>query len=307
MGIFHCPLGCAYYEDEPCIDCRLCLATNEEERVLASRGIRDYLRAHAETRNGPSRKIAVCGKGGTGKTTAVALMAGAFRELGYSVLVLDLDESNPGLRRMLGLAREPKPLMAVAESLRQGEKIKEGLFAREEMRTRDIPDDYLEGEDGLKFLMAGKIVDPFQGCACSLADLARDFVQKLILKEREILLIDTEAGVESFGRGVERAADTVVIMVEPSAESLALAEKIRDMADGIGVKKVRGIPNKIPSEKIGQRVTEEMAKRNIKVLGTLGVDDRISEASLEGIGPSPQSNARTAMKGIVQRLLDESE
>jgi CO dehydrogenase maturation factor len=234
-------------------------------------------------------------------------MAGAFRELGYSVLVLDLDESNPGLRRMLGLAREPKPLMAVAESLPQGEKIKEGWFAREEMRTRDIPDDYLEGEDGLKFLMAGKIVDPFQGCACSLADLARDFVQKLILKEREILLIDTEAGVESFGRGVERAADTVVIMVEPSAESLALAEKIRDMADGIGVKKVRGIPNKIPSEKIGQRVTEEMAKRNIKVLGTLGVDDRISEASLEGIGPSPQSNARTAMKGIVQRLLDESE
>jgi CO dehydrogenase maturation factor len=307
MGIFHCPLGCAYYEDEPCIDCRLCLATNEEERVLASRGIRDYLRAHAETRNGPSRKIAVCGKGGTGKTTAVALMAGAFRELGYSVLVLDLDESNPGLRRMLGLAREPKPLLAVAESLPQGEKAKEGWFAREEMRIRDIPDDYLEGEDGLKFLMAGKIVDPFQGCACSLADLARDFVQKLILEEREILLIDTEAGVESFGRGVERAADTVVIMVEPSAESLALAEKIGYMADGIGVKKVRGIANKIPSEKIGQRVTEEMAKRNIKVLGTLWVDDRISEASLEGIGPSPQSDARTAVKGIVQRLLDESE
>ena len=307
MGIFHCPLGCAYYEDEPCIDCRLCLATNEEERVLASRGIRDYLRAHAETRNGPSRKIAVCGKGGTGKTTAVALMAGAFRELGYPVLVLDLDESNPGLRRMLGLAREPKPLMAVAESLPRGEGKREGWFAKEELRIRDIPDDYLEGEDGLKFLMAGKIVDPFQGCACSLADLARDFVQKLILEEREILLIDTEAGVESFGRGVERAADTVVIMVEPSAESLALAEQIRDMADGIGVKKVRGIPNKIPSEKIGQRVTEEMAKRNIKVLGTLWVDDRISEASLEGIGPSPQSDARTAVKGIVQRLLDESE
>ena len=307
MGIFHCPLGCAYYEDEPCIDCLLCLATNEEEKVLASRRIRDYLRAHAESRNGPSRKIAVCGKGGTGKTTAVALMAGAFRELGYSVLVLDLDESNPGLRRMLGLAREPKPLTAVMERLPQGERIKEGWFAKEEMRTRDIPGDYLEGEDGLKFLMAGKIVDPFQGCACSLADLARDFVQKLILEEREILLIDTEAGIESFGRGVERAADTVVIMVEPSAESLALAEKIRYMADGIGVKKVRGILNKIPSEKIGQRVTEDMAKRNTKVLGTLWVDDRISEASLEGIGPSPHSDARAAMKGIVQRLLDKSE
>ena len=307
MGIFHCPLGCAYYEDEPCIDCRLCLATNEEERVLASRRIRDYLRAHAETRNGPSRKIAVCGKGGTGKTTAVALMAGAFRELGYSVLVIDLDESNPGLRRMLGLGREPRPLLAVMERLPQGEKIKEGWFLREELSMGDIPPEYLQGEDGLKFLMVGKISDPFQGCACSLADLARDLVQKLVLEEKEILLIDTEAGVESFGRGVERVADTVVIMAEPSAESLALAEKISYLADGIGVKKVRGIANKIPTEKIGQRVAEELAKRNIKVLGTLFVDDQISEASLEGIGPGPRSNARKAIKEMARRLLDESD
>jgi CO dehydrogenase maturation factor len=307
MGIFHCPLGCAYYEDEPCIDCRLCLATNEEERVLASRRIRDYLRAHAETRKGPSRKIAVCGKGGTGKTTAVALMAGAFRELGYSVLVIDLDESNPGLRRMLGFGREPKPLIAVMERLPQGEKIKEGWFLREKLGVGDIPPEYLQSEDGLKFLMVGKIADPFQGCACSLADLARGFVQKLVLEKKEILLIDTEAGVESFGRGVERVADTVVIMAEPSAESLALAEKISYLADGIGVKKVRGIPNKIPSEKIGQRITAELANRNIKVLGVLFADDRISEASLEGISPSRDSNARMAMKGIVQRLLDESE
>jgi CO dehydrogenase maturation factor len=307
MGIFHCPLGCAYYEDEPCIDCLLCLATNEEESVHASRRIRDYLRAQAGTPKGPSRKIAVCGKGGTGKTTAVALMAGAFRELGYSVLVIDLDESNPGLRRMLGFGREPKPLMEVMERLPQGEKIKEGWFLREELGMGDIPPEYLQAEDGLKFLMVGKIADPFQGCACSMADLARGFVQKLMLEEKEILLIDTEAGVESFGRGVERVADTVVIMAEPSAESLALAEKIGYMADGIGVKKVRGIPNKIPSEKIGKRVSEELAKRKIKVLGVLFVDDRISEASLEGIAPSPQSNARIAMKDIVQRLLDESE
>jgi CO dehydrogenase maturation factor len=208
---------------------------------------------------------------------------------------------------MLGFGREPKPLMEVMERLPQGEKIKEGWFLREELGMGDIPPEYLQAEDGLKFLMVGKIADPFQGCACSMADLARGFVQKLMLEEKEILLIDTEAGVESFGRGVERVADTVVIMAEPSAESLALAEKISYMADGIGVKKVRGVPNKIPNEKIGKRISEELAKRKIKVLGVLFVDDRISEASLEGIAPSPQSNARIAMKDIVRRLLDESE
>lgn len=305
MGVFHCPMGCAYYEDEPCIDCRLCLATTPEEMVLASQRIRDYLRLHAENRKGPSRKIAVCGKGGTGKTTAVALMAGAFRELGFSVLVIDLDESNPGLRRMLGFDREPKPLLAVRGKDPRREKPQEAWFAPDEMRIQDIPGEFLQGDDSLRFLMAGKIEDPFQGCACSLADLARDLVQKLVLREKEIILIDTEAGVESFGRGVERHVDTVVIMVEPSAESIALAEKIGYLADGIGVKKVRAIPNKIPSEKIGQKVAGELEKRKIRVLGFLRVDDQISEASLEGKGPSPDSGAQRCMKEIVQRLLEE--
>ncbi len=306
MGVFHCPMGCAYYEDEPCIDCRLCLATTPEEMVQASQRIRDYLRVHAEKRKGPSRKIAVCGKGGTGKTTAVALMAGAFRELGFSVLVIDLDESNPGLRRMLGLDREPKPLLAVKGKDPRREESREAWFAPEEMGIQEIPGEFLQGDDSLRFLMAGKIEDPFQGCACSLADLARDLVRKLVLREKEIILIDTEAGVESFGRGVERHVDTVVIMVEPSAESIALAEKISYLADGIGVKKVRTIPNKIPSEKIGQKVAEELEKRKIRVLGVLRVDDQISAASLEGKGPSPSSGAQRCMKEIVQRLLDES-
>jgi CO dehydrogenase maturation factor len=306
MGVFHCPMGCAYYEDDPCIDCRLCLAKTQEEMVQASQRIRDYLRVHAENRKGPSRKIAVCGKGGTGKTTAVALMAGAFRELGFSVLVIDLDESNPGLRRMLGFDQEPKPLLSVMAKGFRGGKPLEGWFIRDEMGIQDIPGEFIQGDCSLRLLIAGKIDDPFQGCACSLADLARDLVQKLILREREIVLIDTEAGVESFGRGMERHVDTVVVMVEPSAESIALAEKISYLADGIGVKKVRAVSNKIPSEKIGQRVAQELEERKIKILGTLWADDRVSEASLEGKGPSPNSGAQRCMKEIVQRLLDES-
>jgi CO dehydrogenase maturation factor len=306
MGVFHCPMGCAYYEDEPCIDCRLCLAATQEEMVQASQKIRDYLRAHSENRRGPSRKIAVCGKGGTGKTTAAALMAGAFRELGFSVLVIDLDESNPGLGRMLGFVQAPKPLLSVMAKGFGGGKPVEAWFIRDEMGIQDIPGEFIQGDDSLRLLMAGKIDDPFQGCACSLAELARDLVQKLVLREREIVLIDTEAGVESFGRGVERHVDTVVVMVEPSAESIALAEKISYLADGIGVKKVRAVSNKIPSEKVGQRVAQELEERKIRILGTLWVDDQVSEASLEGKGPSPGSKTQRAMKEIVQRLLDES-
>ena len=44
MGLLHCRVGCAYYEDEPCIDCRMCLATTQEEVGSASKKIKEYLK-----------------------------------------------------------------------------------------------------------------------------------------------------------------------------------------------------------------------------------------------------------------------
>ncbi|MBW2002228.1 MAG: AAA family ATPase, partial [Deltaproteobacteria bacterium] len=44
-------------------------------------------------------KISVCGKGGSGKSTIVALLANQARKKGYRVLVVDSDESNSGLFR----------------------------------------------------------------------------------------------------------------------------------------------------------------------------------------------------------------
>jgi CO dehydrogenase maturation factor len=37
--------------------------------------------------------------------------------------------------------------------------------------------------------------------------------------------VDTEAGVEHFGRGMETSIDSVLIVVEPSFESLEVAQK----------------------------------------------------------------------------------
>ena len=36
MGDFHCPIGAAFYDDEGCIDCSMCLAKNKEEMVEAA-------------------------------------------------------------------------------------------------------------------------------------------------------------------------------------------------------------------------------------------------------------------------------
>ena len=305
MGIFHCPFGCPYYEDEGCIDCGLCVATTSEEMVEASKKVRAYLKAHAQ-QGRPVQKVAVCGKGGVGKSTIVTLMANALNSLNYSVLVLDTDESNPGLYRSLGFDKTPKPLYSLMSRFSYKGQPEEDTqwIMLPEIKVVDIPPAYIPAQNGIQFLMVGKIEDPFQGCACSMADVTRGFVSRLSLMENEIILIDMEAGVESFGRGVERSVDLVLSVVEPSFESMALAGKIGYMCEGMGIYRVRAILNKVPSEKIRQRMIEELDRKNIKVIGTVYYDTELSEAGFEGRPPG-QSKAAGDVEATVKNLFNE--
>ena len=44
-------------------------------------------------------KISICGKGGCGKSSITTLLAKEFAKKGYSVLVIDGDESNLSLHK----------------------------------------------------------------------------------------------------------------------------------------------------------------------------------------------------------------
>lgn len=303
MGIFHCPFGCPFYEDEGCIDCGLCTATTEEEMVEASKKVRAYLKDNA-IQGRPIQKIAVCGKGGTGKSTIVTLMAKALVNLNYRVVVLDTDESNPGLFRTLGFETVPKPLTALMQRFSYREQPEEDTYwiMHPEITTAEIPPAFIPSQDGISFMMVGKIEDPFQGCACSLSDVTRSLVFRLKLSEDEIILIDTEAGVESFGRGTERSADLVLAVVEPSFEAMALAEKIIFMAEGMGVSRAGAILNKVPSEAIQEKMMKELEKRNVQTLGTIHFDPKVQEAGFEG-RPPIGSQAAYEIEGLAKFLI----
>ncbi|MFC2011744.1 P-loop NTPase [Chloroflexota bacterium] len=304
MGAFHCPMGTPFYEGEGCILCGLCVAETRENMIKSSEKVRAYLRSLPE-RKSNFKKVVVCGKGGSGKSTVVALMADVLKEEGYGVLVVDTDESNPGLYRMFGFTEQPRPLMKLLSRFSAGEpELDTGWITQDEISMYDIPPNYVLGSDGLKFVMVGKILDPFQGCACSMADVTRDLVKKIVLGENEVLLIDAEAGIESFGRGVERNVDTVLVVVEPSFESMDLAERISYMADGIGVRMVKAVLNKVPSEEIRRKVIEGLVQRNVSQIGAVNADPAVSGAGLEGraLGASA---AREEIRQIVRRLLNE--
>ena len=90
-----------------------------------------------------------------------------------------------------------------------------------------------------------------------------------------------EAGVEHFGRGIDDAIDEVILVVEPSFESVTVAEKIRDLAAGTD-KVVTAVLNKMPSEKVAQNLEGELKSRGIELVGTIPNDPSVFDACLEG-------------------------
>ena len=61
--------------------------------------------------------------------------------------------------------------------------------------------------------------------------LSKIILSRLSLDDNDIILIDTGAGVEHFGRGIDSKCDLILSIVDPSFESFMLAKKMADMAD----------------------------------------------------------------------------
>ena len=99
MGLFHCPLGALGYGDDGCIQCGLCSAVTRAQKIEATQKMRAWIRENRQSSNPDLliQKIAVCGKGGSGKSTLTALLSGALEHIGYRTLILDTDSSNGGL------------------------------------------------------------------------------------------------------------------------------------------------------------------------------------------------------------------
>jgi CO dehydrogenase maturation factor len=228
-------------------------------------------------------KICVCGKGGSGKSTVVTLLAKAAQERGFSALVVDSDESNSALFRMLGFKSPPVPLMELVGGKAALKKKMQGpsVFERPEITLEEIPSRYARSGDGLVLVSIGKILQSLEGCACPMGVLSREFLKKLRLNESWIAFVDMEAGVEHFGRGIDDAIDKVILVVEPSFESVAVAEKIRDLSAGMN-KAVTAVLNKMPSENVARRLEAELKNRGIELIGIIPNDPSVFEACLEG-------------------------
>lgn len=239
------------------------------------------------------QKIAICGKGGCGKSVVTRLLADGLSRRGFRVLVVDADESNTGLPRMLGFEHAPRPLLDFFGGKEKVESELSALLsagASEEsiqllktgISTKTLPPEYMFSINGIRLVEVGKILMSLEGCGCPMGIVSRSFLNILQLAPDEVAVVDLEAGVEHFGRGVETGVDSVLVVVDPSIDSVQLAERISEMSQQIQIADVWVVLNKIPSKHVADRLTRRLSDGGVKVIGAIPQDDEIFESCLDG-------------------------
>ncbi len=234
-------------------------------------------------------KVIVSGRGGSGKSTLVSLLA---RELEQEaqVLVLDSDESNLSLGLMLGLEPPPQTIMeslggrpAVSEKMRvlfDSDFKEKPRFFEGEMSIDGLPQRSASRSGSLSFARVGKIEHSHEGCACPMGAVAKGFLNHISTGDGQWVLVDTEAGVEHFGRGLLEGADAVLFVADPSHEAVLLAAKAAELAGEAG-KPFFLVLNKADAE-TEPLMREKLAAAGLDVLGSIPYLPEVARSNLAG-------------------------
>ncbi len=239
-----------------------------------------------------TKTIALAGKGGTGKTTATALIIKSLvRQGAGAVLAIDADPST-NLHLALGL---PAPL-TVGE-IREGmtDPAMSGTLgvtvSRQDFLHREIHMALEEGER-VDLLAMGR--PEGQGCYCAVNHLLRQVVDELE-GGYDYVVIDNEAGMEHISRRTTKGVDLLLIVTDPTIRGMKAASSIAQMASevDVDVRRMGLIVNRVQGE-IPEPLQDTIEALGVEVLAMVPADAQINEndalgeslLSLDGDSPA---------------------
>jgi CO dehydrogenase maturation factor len=198
-------------------------------------------------------KIAVTGKGGSGKSTVSGALCRHLAQTGHRVVAVDGDP-NPNLGISLGVDREQVEAM---------EPILNALLASGHTHDDPTPDpeDLLtrygwDAPGGVRLVATGKIERPTDSCLCCGSHMTtRQFFGDLGDHDR-IVVADLEAGINDLLWARPGPDDVVLIVAEPSAKSVEIARRAREVAAELGVGRIIGVANRCTSDDDVTRLSE---------------------------------------------------
>lgn len=247
-------------------------------------------------------KLAVCGKGGVGKTTFSGMLIALFASEGYDVIGIDADP-DPHLSSVFNIPlNEITPITEIKDLIE--EKIgKDGGLMRLNPKVADIPERYALKYKGIKLLVLGAKRGG-DGCFCRENVLVKRLLEH-ILTEKEVVILDMAAGIEHLTRGTAQLVDALIIVVEPYSGSIDTAKKIQELAKDLHIKNLFLVLNKITNEEEKDFIYSQL--KEIPLLGSIPFDSKVRNASLKGISPveleSDMKKAVSDIKNSLEKLL----
>ncbi len=224
--------------------------------------------------------IAVAGKGGTGKTTFVALLIKYIRthNLGY-VIAVDGDPSS-NLNMALGMDLD-ETVGHIREAM--SEEVQSGRYdvsiPKASFLEYRINESLVEG-DRIDLIAMGQPEGP--GCYCAANNMLRDVIDRL-KDEYDYVVIDNEAGMEHISRQTTRRVDKLFVVSDLTMRGLAAAGRIAQLVDELGtrVRDMYLVINRV-KDGVPPSMLERVEELGLSIFRTLPEDETVSEFDMLG-------------------------
>jgi len=247
-------------------------------------------------------KIAVSGKGGVGKTLIAGVLAEFLVKKGFTVLAIDADPT-PNLALTLGIPHsEAVKIVPISENTELIEsKTQTGVpgvynlaFSVEDIIERfSVKTPY-----NVNVLVMGTVRSAGAGCMCPANTVIRALLHHLLVRRKEAVVTDMEAGVEHMGRGTAEHVETMLVVTDSSVKSMETAKKLHSLAKQIGIKQTFIVGNKVANQSESELI-EKFAKQNgIPFLGMVPFDEKILKADMQGETPLKQADQSIGVAAI---------
>ncbi|HUP69596.1 MAG TPA: AAA family ATPase [Acidimicrobiales bacterium] len=243
-------------------------------------------------------KIAVTGKGGSGKTTISGTLARHLAGEGREVIAIDADP-NPNLGTSVGLA--PEDTEAIVPILN-------GLLASgfthhdvrptaEELLTRFG----VAAPDGIVLIATARIERPTDACLCCGSHTTSRHFFADVPDAGRVVIADLEAGLSDLVWANPGADDVVLVVTEPSAKSVQVALHSCRMAESLGVRRILGVASQWPGGDDASHLRDVLGVEVMRV----GEDEAVKRADRAGlalIDEEPDSRAVSEIRALAEWL-----